>query len=243
MYKINKTAQLTKYLVENTTKKIRPTLLILPGGAYMYTSPREAKPVATAFNAGGIHAFVLEYTTYDKNQKTTVDQMIGEVKAAYDYIISNAQEFQIDINKIYIIGFSAGGHLAAEVINKYPHLFARAILAYPALNLNIDERNQAGEEFEFIIKMFKNNPTNQITKDNPPVFIWHTVEDETVPIIGSIEYIKKLEELKIPYEAHFYETGQHGLSVANEITAEEDGTRMDMHAATWVNLAINWLLK
>ena len=242
MYEINKTATLTPYLVENTTSKLRPAILILPGGSYLYTSSREAKPVATAFNHGGIHAFVLDYTTFDKNEETTVKEMISEVNKAYNYIIGNAKRFQIDPSRIYIIGFSAGGHLAAEVINKYPNHYQKAILAYPALNINI-KTDRTGKEVEFVKRVFSNNPTNKVSDKNPPVFIWHTYEDETVPISGSIEYIQKLEQLKIPFEAHFYQKGSHGLSVATEVTSDVDNNKMDAHVATWTSLAITWLNK
>lgn len=243
MYHLNKTATITKYLVENTTSKMRPAILILPGGSYLYTSPREAKPVATAYNAGGIHAFVLDYTVFQKSKTTNLENLLDEVKLAYDYIVSNHQEFQVDVNKIFIIGFSAGGHLAAAAINKYPKMFQKAVLAYPALNLVWDDgKYDPTEEVDFIVRMFKDNLILDVTKDNPPTFIWHTVEDEVVPIEGSIEYIDKLKKKGIPFEAHFYEKGWHGLSIANEIVADEEGNRMDLHASTWVDLSISWLL-
>lgn len=244
MHYLNNTATLSSYLVENTTTKLRPAVLILPGGSYLYTSKREGKPVAISFNNAGIHAFVLDYTTYYKKQNITVNEMIDEVISAVEYIVSNASFFQVDIYNISLIGFSAGGHLAAEVANLYPALFKKVILGYPALNIIIDdEKVEPSLELDFVKKAFKTNPTTKITTKNPPTFIWHTQTDETVPISGSIEYVKRLNELKIPLEAHFYQTGMHGLSVGNEITASEEGDRFDLHAASWVNLAISWLLK
>jgi len=242
MHNINKTATITPYLVENTTNKLRPAILILPGGSYLYTSKREGRPVATAFNNAGIHSFVLDYTTFTKNEDITVEEMIQEVNKAYNYIIGKSKEFQVDVNKIYIIGFSAGGHLAAEVINRYPNHYKKAILSYPALKINI-KTDRTDKEVDFVRKAFKNNPTNQLTNKVPPVFIWHTYEDETVPIEGSIEYVLKLNELKVPFEAHFFEKGAHGLSVATEVTATEENERMDLHAANWVMLASNWSLR
>ncbi|MGI6781494.1 MAG: alpha/beta hydrolase [Acholeplasmataceae bacterium] len=244
MHYLNQTATITNYLVENTTSKMRPAILILPGGSYLYTSPREAKPVAISYNAGGIHAFVLDYTTFQKSKTTNIEKLIDEVKLAYDYIVSNHKEFQVDINQIFIIGFSAGGHLAAAAINQYPKMFQKAILGYPALNLVMKEgKYEPVDEWEFIIRMFRDNLILDVTKNNPPTFIWHTQEDETVPIEGSIEYIHKLNQLGVPFEAHFYQTGWHGLSIANEIVANEDGNRTDLHAASWVGLSISWLLK
>lgn len=244
MHYLNQTATITNYLVENTTSKLRPAILVLPGGSYLYTSPREAKPVATAYNAAGLHAFVLDYTTFPKNKKVMVEELIEEVKMVHAYLIENQKEFQIDLNNIFVVGFSAGGHLAAAVANKYPNLFKKVVLSYAALNINIaDEMFEESEELTFVRRMFKDNLILGVTKNNPPTFIWHTLEDNVVPIVGSIEYIHKLNELGVPFEAHFYETGVHGLSVANEITSHEDGSCMDLHAATWVNLSINWLLK
>ena len=103
MHYLNKTATITNYLVENTTTHLRPAIIILPGGSYLYTSPREAKPVAVSYNAAGIHAFVLDYTTFQKSKTTTVEALIEEVKMAHDYLIKNQKEFQIDVNNILLL--------------------------------------------------------------------------------------------------------------------------------------------
>ena len=187
MHYLNQTATITNYLVENTTSKLRPAILVLPGGSYLYTSPREAKPVATAYNAAGLHAFVLDYTTFPKNKKVMVEELIEEVKMAHAYLIENQKEFQIDLNNIFVVGFSAGGHLAAAVANKYPNLFKKVVLSYAALNINIaDEMFEESEELTFVRRMFKDNLILGVTKNNPPTFIWHTLEDNVVPIVDQL---------------------------------------------------------
>jgi len=244
MHYLNKTATITKYLVENSTSKLRPAIIILPGGSYLYTSSREAKPVAVSYNAGGIHAFVLDYTTFDKSKTTTVEALIEEVKLAHAYLIKNQKEFQIDVNNIFVVGFSAGGHLAAAVANKHPELFKKVVLSYPAVNITVpDGWFEKTEEDHFVKRMFSENLILGVTEKNPPTFIWHTQEDDVVPISQSIAYIDKLNELGVKFEAHFYETGWHGISIGNEIVADEDGNRYDLHASSWVNLSISWLTK
>ncbi len=244
MHYLNKTATITNYLVENTTTHLRPAIIILPGGSYLYTSPREAKPVAVSYNAAGIHAFVLDYTTFQKSKTTTVEALIEEVKMAHDYLIKNQKEFQIDVNNIFVVGFSAGGHLAAAVANKYPKLFKKVVLSYPAVNITIsDGMFEETEEVRFCRRMFEENLILGVTKNNPPTFIWHTGEDPVVPIVESINYIHKLNELGVKFEAHFYEKGEHGISIGNRVVQYEDkNSGFNLHASSWVNLSISWLL-
>lgn len=242
MYSINKYAYLETHLTSNTTTRLKPAILILPGGSYVFTSPREGEPVAKAFNAKGVHAFVLHYTSYDKSKDFTIDSLLDEVKIALAYIKENAREFQVDLDNIFLVGFSAGGHLAATVANKYPTDFKKVILAYPGLHI-LPNKEKLDSHEKFIFNLFSQDPTVEVTSNNPPTFIWHTGEDDIVPIIDSINYIKKLNELGVRYEAHFYEKGAHGLSLATNISAEEDGRRVNQHAASWFELAVSWLLE
>lgn len=240
MYKINKTATLNKYILENYNNKAKPAIIILAGGAYLYVSKRERYPSALMFLNAGINSFTLDYTTYDKNPNTNLELMVNEVKQSYDYIIKNSKKFNIDINKIYLIGYSAGGHLALEFVNRYPNLINKLILSYPALEINKIANPKTKEE-KFINNIFSYNPINNINKKHPHVFIWHTTEDELVPIKSSINYISKLNQLNIGFEAHFYEKGIHGYSVATDLVKKDNLNKIPNQVSTWTNMCINWL--
>ncbi len=95
---------------EMPSSKLRPMAVICPGGAYAYTSKREGEPVAMKVLSAGIHAAVLWYSTKPYSFPTS----ITEVASAVYYIRSHAEELHVDVNRIYVMGFSAGGHLAAS---------------------------------------------------------------------------------------------------------------------------------
>lgn len=138
MYKtvpINEHAYLELYLLDNldnagSQAENLPILLILPGGSYTYTSNREAQPIALSANTKAMHAAVLRYTVIPDKKDLTVDDLLAEVKAALDYIEEHSKEYRIDSKRIYLIGFSAGGHLASWASIKFYDRIDRVILAY-----------------------------------------------------------------------------------------------------------------
>ena len=86
------------------------------------------------------------------------------------------------------------------------------------------------------------SPYYHVTKDTPATFIWHTFEDKLVNVQQSLAYARKLSEFNVPCELHVYETGHHGLSLANETTAQYEN-EINKNVSTWFNLAVNWLDK
>lgn len=107
---------LTAYLLDRTeglsNTKVRPAILICPGGAYRICSDREAEPVAMAFLAEGFNAFILSYSL---NENAAFPRPLNDAEEAIELIRSQSEEWGIDSDKIAICGFSAGGHLAAAL--------------------------------------------------------------------------------------------------------------------------------
>lgn len=210
----------------NLNRKFLP-LLIIPGGDYEFTSFREKEPVALKFLSEGFASFVLEYSC---GEKAKFPLQLLEGYLALDYINKNKEELHIDISKLGLIGFSAGGHLNGllsssylkeEFIEEYklniPKI-AYSAYGYPVVNQYDEPREQS------FINLFKNEKLRMesdlslpklINKNNPRAFIFSTFEDSVVPIKNTISLISAYKENGVPFEVHIFEHGEHGLSLGN----------------------------
>ncbi len=245
---------LTTYILEGS--KERGGVLICPGGGYEFTFPREAEPVALQFNAAGYHAFVLDYSVApSKHPRPLLD-----LSRAVCMIRERAHNWNLNSEQIAVCGFSAGGHLAAslgvhwqksylnvegiEIGNNYPDAL---ILNYPVITFKKQFvhqgsfRNLLGTnpDRELLAEM---SLENHVKKDTPPVFIWHTLEDNSVPVENSMMFTRALRKKGVSFELHVYAEGSHGLSLATEETATE-GRKSYPHVATWIKLCLEWLEK
>ncbi len=234
----------------------RPAVLVLPGGGYRYTSEREATPIATEFLTCGAATFVLYYSVGPDRFPTSLCQ----VYAAIRQIRANADEWNIDPDNIAVIGFSAGGHLAAssgvlwnsDIAKKCgfdgeSHKPNGMILSYPVITGgekahrgsfdNLLGPNASPEMIEYL------SLENRVTSDTPRTFIWHTYEDTCVPVENSILFANALVKERIPLELHIYPHGEHGLSLVNESVCTDSFLVNTKKVATWVALAKEWLIK
>lgn len=257
----NSKAVLTSFIIENSPEidqeRKRPAVLICPGGAYEFLSDREGEVVAQRFIANDINAFVLKYSI--EKEKVYPLQLL-EASAALAYIRKNAQTFKINPDKIIICGFSAGGHLAGNLgvswqqpfiaeslgINIGENMPNGMILSYPVItggqyahrgsfdNLLGNEANE--ENFE------KLSLEKLVTKNTPKTFIWHTFEDDCVPLENTMLFANALRKNEIPFEMHIYPKGGHGLSLADKSSANvnEEG-HINPHVSSWFNLAVQWI--
>lgn len=181
---------------------------------------------------------------------------IYEVAAAFKYVRKNSEEWQIDPNRITLVGFSAGGHLSA-VYNGVWHqswlseklgvgsalLQPNAtVLCYPVINFELGWPYNK-QYAECITTSLDFQQADQLVNEhNSPTFIWHTVTDKTVPIMNSLVYYEALVKKYISCEAHFYHKGNHGLSLADQITAGElTNEYLNKHVASWLSLCLEWL--
>lgn len=239
------------YILEG---KVRPMVLICPGGGYSRTSEREAEPIAMQFNAAGFHAAVLYYSVPPAEHL----QPLLDLSRAMCIIREHAEEWKINKEKIAVCGFSAGGHLAAslgvhwqkpylseiEGIS-YPDNQPNAlILCYPVITAGPNAHqgsfnNLLGRDVsdELLHEM---SLEHHIGKQTPPTFLWHTFDDKSVPVESSLLFAQGLRKHQIPFELHIYPHGPHGYSLATE---ETDPSNMgsDPHVATWMSLCIEWL--
>ena len=158
---LTETAKLETYILNNSKEynvnKKKPLVLVLPGGGYIFTSDREAEPIALKFNSVGFHSAVLWYTVGDKVKNVPRNALIEAAKAI-KYIREHADEWCVDTDKIIVCGFSAGGNLALQIATKWNEEWLinelgttkdmlkvnLAIPSYPAANANVFESDDKG---------------------------------------------------------------------------------------------------
>ncbi len=250
-------ALLTSFIPELVAPEMndgkRPAVIVCPGGGYDYCSDREAEPAALRFSAFGIPSFVLNYSCYQKRFPINLLELACAVK----YVRANANSLHIDPDKIIVCGFSAGGHLAASLAvhwnkpyicdvlsnnGEINHMPNGAILCYPVITSGIythkgSIKNIAGDDINLINTV---SLENHVSSDTPPVFIWHTANDDVVPVQNSIDFISALAKYKVPFESHIYPSGPHGLALCDVTTARYDG-HLSSSCGKWFKLAVNWI--
>ncbi len=248
---------LTSYVPSNTgeiKQKLRPAVIIIPGGAYRMCSEREGEPVAIKFLNEGYAAFVLNYSVF-----TAYPVPLAEALAAVAYVRRNAQRFAVDVNHVATLGFSAGGHLAGMTATMFDdkkcgemlgigvdELRPNAtVLCYPVTTS--DKAYAHAESFRIIsggdsaladyLSLEKRVNANSV-----PSFIWHTAADDCVPVNNSLLLAEAYLKCGVPCALHVFEKGWHGLSLCNCETndqTEEDAALVSVRK--WFDLAIDWL--
>lgn len=223
----------------------RPAILVLPGGGYLYCSPREGEPVALSYAARGFHAFVLRYSTA---RDAAGFAPLKEVSWAIGYIRENAEKWHIDPKKIAVCGFSAGGHLALSsglLAENKPNAM---ILGYPATCCP----NVPGADFMLKLLEGREDVTDedakkydlpsQVTKDAPPMFVAATAED-VLTSFCTMPLVNAYNALGLQFELHIFQYGPHGYSLANEVTADGSSQMLEPAFAQWQELSVQWLRK
>lgn len=223
----------------------RPAVVICPGGGYLYCSPREAEPVALAYAAKGIHAFILRYST---GRKAAGFAPLQEIDWVIGYLRENAAQWHIDPDKILSCGFSAGGHLALAAGLMGENKPNGMILSYPAVTVP----NIPGADFMLKLLTGKETVTDddaaamdllpKIDKAAPPVFLVATAEDMLTGF-GALPVAKRYSELGLGYELHIFQHGPHGYSLGTETSADGSSQMLDPAYAHWHELSVSWLEK
>jgi len=221
---------LTCWVTETSPKvsecRRRPAALILPGGGYCYTSPREAEPVALRFAARGWAAFVLDYSCAPFSFPVS----LREAALAMRYIRERADDMEVDPRMVAALGFSAGGHLCGTLGTMWDAPEVRDIA--PAQTLRPDALGLCypvavswgkthEESFEHISAgdgglRARLSLDRLVRPDMPPVFLWHTRDDQTVPCRNSLVLAQALDKAGADFTFHLYRHGCHGLSTADQ---------------------------
>lgn len=224
-------------------------VVICPGGAYHHLSiNKEGYKTAKWLNTLGISAFVLKYRL--PSDLIMKDKSIGPLQDAQEAIRMvrrNAEKWKLNPDKIGVIGFSAGGHLASTLATKFDEKVytpkddtsARpdfSILIYPVISMQ-DAITHKGSKTNLLgenpsVEMTdKYSNEKQVNNTTPKTFIVHATDDKLVPVENSINYYLALKENNIPVEMHIYENGGHGFGLGVEGTNK-----------TWTKACENWLI-
>ncbi|HLT75398.1 MAG TPA: alpha/beta hydrolase [Ohtaekwangia sp.] len=221
-------------------------VIIFPGGGYWINAiSHEGEDVARRLNENGITAFVVKYRIPNdaamKNRKTGPLQ---DAQQAIAWVRANASKWKVDPARIGIMGFSAGGHLAStagthfdrpvvpQKVSVRPDFM---ILVYPVISFR-PEFGHLGSRDQLIgkepdpkdVQYFSNEL--HVTKQTPPTFLVHAVDDQTVPVENTTEFFSHLRKQGVAAEMHVYQKGGHGFGMNNPLSESD-----------WVSLCLNWL--
>ena len=220
-------------------------VIVFPGGGYGGRAEHEGDVIGEWFQQNGITAFVVEYRVAPYKHPAELSDAMRAVKT----VRFHADKYGIDKDKIAVMGFSAGGHLAGSVsvhfdkdiyeatdeIDKESARPDESILCYPVIDMG-DYRhdgsriNLLGWRTTDKMKDFM-SLQKQVNENTPEAFIWHTSTDECVFVENSLMYAAALAKEKIPYELHIYPMGPHGLGLSPGIP----------YVAKWADNLLCWL--
>ncbi len=205
----------------------RPAILILPGGGYQYCSGREADPVAMPYLKAGYQVFILRYSV---KEDAVWPNPLDDYEQAMELIRSNDDKWHLYKDKVAVIGFSAGGHLAACAATMAKNKPDAAILGY------------AVTKGEMIHQCEPTAPdvVSAVSFDTSPCFLFATRTDQVVPITNTIEFTQALVKYDISFESHIYAYGPHGFSTGDPSVQYKD-TSICSRAPHWVEDSIQWL--
>jgi acetyl esterase/lipase len=235
---------LTPYLLEGD--ETRPCVVVFPGGGYQRRAPHEGEPIARAFNELGLHAVVVEYRVAPNRHPAP----LADAQRAVRLVRANAKAWHVDPNRVVTCGFSAGGHLCASSV-LFPDAYSAsypadavdredcrpngAILCYPVISVTAEYGHvgsgqsllgdrYAAEKEAFCLE-------RRVTENTPPVFLWHTSDDNAVNVKNSLIFAERLRDCGVPFELHVFPHGKHGLGLASDFP---DVRRWPALAAAWV---------
>ena len=244
-------------VMDGARNRKTPLVLICPGGGYAMTSNREAEPIALQFNSMGYQAAVLRYSCAPAVYPTALCEVAQSVKL----IREHAEDWNVAAEKIIVMGFSAGGHLAASygVFWNESWLTEKMqcdkqllkpnglVLCYPVISSKEEIahqdsiKNLLGESYPEMKEQV--SLEDKVGKHTPKTFLWHTFTDPVVPFWNSFRFAEALGKAGVPMEYHLYPQGGHGLSLANEQTANEEGKGVEKVCQSWVPLLRSWMLE
>jgi acetyl esterase/lipase len=225
------TPKLTPYFPakENATGA---AMVVCPGGGYGHLAAHEGEDYALFLNARGITAFVLQYRLGTHGYRHPA--MLNDAARAVRLVRSRAGEWNLDANRIGIMGSSAGGHLASTLLTHFDEGDQRSsdeiervssrpdigVLCYAVISLG-EHAHQGSKQ-----NLLGENPPGElvhllsselhITPQTPPCFIWHTGEDPAVKVENALEFAAALQRNGVPFDLHIYQEGRHGLGLADK---------------------------
>jgi acetyl esterase/lipase len=206
----------------------RPCIIVFPGGGYQMRADHERFPIAEWLCSLGLNAFVLDYRVAPYRHPVP----LGDAKRAIRLVRHHAKRWHVDPSRTGVLGFSAGGHLAASAATLFDdgdaaspdavdRLSSRpdiAVLCYPVISFQAFGPSGSGTN---LLGTAPDNETvsglsleTRVTDRTPPTFLWHTADDQAVPVGNALLFARSLGEHGVPFSLHVFPHGQHGLGLA-----------------------------
>lgn len=226
-------------------EQTRGCVIICPGGAYVMRAEHEGAPIARILQKNGIHAFVLNY----RIRPYHYPQILQDVQRAIRYVRYYAEQLHVDPEKIGVLGYSAGGHLAMMALELFDDGMDTGdeidckscrpdagMLCYPVVTMGKYTHRETHDVF---LALHKNDSMMEkrfsgelrVRGDMPPVFIWHTANDAVVPVQNSIQLAAALAAHSVPFELHVFPYGTHGVGLGEGV----------YNIWQWPELCMRWL--
>ena len=235
----NDKPQLIAYLPEKEQAS-GAAIVICPGGGYGHLAMgHEGHDIGKWLNSIGVAGFIVDYRHRGKGYAHPAP--LQDAQRAIRTVRARAKEWNLDPQRIGVLGFSAGGHLASTTATHFdegkqdaPDEIERvscrpdfAVLCYAVIAFDEpythrgSQRNLLGQDAEAkLVESLSNE--KQVTKETPPTFLWHTTEDTGVPPENSAQFYLACVKNKVPAELHIYEKGRHGVGLAKGIPGTEN---------------------
>ncbi|WP_434533564.1 pectin acetylesterase PaeX [Dickeya chrysanthemi] len=241
--------EITVYVPDNPNGT---ALLITPGGSYQrVVLDKEGSDLAPYFTQQGYTLFVMTYRMPADGHQEGADAPLADAQRAIRTLRSHAVQWRIDPQRIGIMGFSAGGHVAASLGTRfaqtvYPaqdeidHVSARPdfmVLMYPVISMQ-ENIAHAGSRKALMgshpseAQIERYSAEKQVSAQTPPTFLVHAIDDPSVSVDNSLVMLSALRENKIPAEIHLFEQGKHGFGIRGTV---------GLPAAAWPQLLNNWI--
>jgi acetyl esterase/lipase len=226
------------------------TVIICPGGGYQRLAPHEGRDYALFLNQRGLNCFVLKYRLAADGYRHP--SMMQDGLRAIRYVRANAEKFQLDPKRVGIIGTSAGGHLASTVLTHFDAGDPAAVdpierqssrpdfgvLCYPVITMGPlshagSKKGLLGDDpSDELVKLLSNEL--QVSAQTPPCFIWHGLDDKSVPVENSLMFAEALKKQGVPFELHIYQSARHGIGLG-------DRNPPFTNALAWTGDLVQWL--
>lgn len=238
----------------------KDAMLVIPGGGYgVVCSDREGYPIAQAYMMNETNAFVLHYSV-GSNIEEAIDPLY-QASLAIIHIKENAEKYNVNPDRVFCVGFSAGGHLAGSLAtlwnrddvqqklgeNKGKNRPAGAVLCY-AVTLGhstagsaITFKNLLKDQIEDESKVDSFSLEKNVGAHTAPAFIMHTFDDAVVPLDNALKLGLAYKQAEIPFEMHIYPHGPHGMALANKVTWNGNPDYYNQAIARWVSDSVLWM--
>ncbi len=223
-----------------------PTVVVLPGGGYEMVSPDEGEPVARWLNTAGFTAIVVTYRVAPHVYPAALRDAVRAVRLAR----SHGDDWSVQPDRLAVMGFSAGGHLAGslatlgedvallgddDLIGVLPRPDA-LVLCYPVVTMEPPFAHEGSVsnlhgDLATDAQRAAWSLERRVTADTPPTFLWHPAPDAAVPVENSLVFAGALARHGVPFALHVFPTGQHGLNLATD----------EPLASAWPGLCATWL--